>query len=108
MTPTITMSPERAMLLTAINALENDATSTSAASQARGYTEVSSFNLRRPNGTGFLDVMADICIDAHACSATEVRDLASSFYEDYRTRPGIITTDEVMKACASMRVALES
>jgi hypothetical protein len=107
MTTTIQMSPERAMIATAITALDNDARATSAASSARGYTEGSSFNLRRPNGTGFLDVISDICIDAHQCAATELRDLASSYYEAYHARPGIVTTDEVAAACAEMRIALE-
>jgi hypothetical protein len=107
MSTTTILSPERAMILTAITTLEDDARSVAQASALRGYTEGSSFNVRRPNGTGLLDILSDICIDAHLCGATDLRDAASKEYSEYQNRPGIVTTDEVLIVCSRLRAAVE-
>lgn len=107
MTTTTILSPERAMILTAITTLENDAKSTAKASSLRGYNEGSSYNVRRPDGSGLLDVLSDICIDAHLCGATDLRDAASKEYSEYQNRPGIVTTDEVLAVCSRLRTAVE-
>lgn len=107
MTTATILSPERALILTAISTLEDDARSVANASVLRGYTEGSSFNVRRPDGSGLLDVLSDICIDAHLCGATELRDAASKEYSEYQNRPGIVTTDEVLAVCSRLRAAVE-
>jgi hypothetical protein len=55
----------------------------------------------------FLEALQNICIDAHKAESAALRDVAWEQFNEYRTRPGAVTTDEVLKACKAMRAALD-
>jgi len=99
---------ELSLVLTAISDLEASARSTQAASEARGYAGPAAITVTRFREVSFLETLQNICIDAHKAGCAALRDAAWAMFDEYRTRPGAVTTDEVFKACAAMRASLES
>jgi hypothetical protein len=105
---TLPDSIELNAIATAIDALAQEATATQNASALRGWTDPAAVSVTRYATRSFLHTLQDICIDAHTEGLTALRDIAWTLHEEYRTRPGAVTTAEVLNATTQMRHALQS
>jgi hypothetical protein len=108
MEKTLSDSIELNAIATLIADLAHDANATQTASALRGWDGPAAVSVTRFAVRSFLQTLQDICIDAHAQDLHELRDLAWKFHEEYRTRPGAVTTAEVLNATAEMRNALQA
>lgn len=90
-------------IATAIAALEAEANKTQRESEARGWDGPAAVSVTRYAEVSFLDVIQDIIIDAALANHSELKDAASAAYNEYRTRPGAVTTKEVLAVCSTLR-----
>jgi hypothetical protein len=105
---TIEPDLETSLILTAISALEATANATQLASAARGWSEPAAVSVTRYREVSFIDSLQNICIDAHNANNIALRDVTWELFNDYRTRPGAVTTKEVLSAVAAMREAIQA
>lgn len=99
---------ELSLILTAISDLEATANITQLASTGRGWAEPAAVSVTRYREVSFIDSLQNICIDAHIANNISLRNVAWELFNDYRTRPGAVTTKEVLSAVAAMREAIQA
>lgn len=93
-------------IATAIATLEAEAKKTQRDSEARGWDGPAAVSVTRYTEVSFLDVLQDIIIDAALAERAELKEAAIAAYNEYRTRPGAVTTKEVFAVCDSLRELL--